>query len=150
MRIFKPVVVNPSATGKRNEVRNTGWMTASVAFVALSACQPHDQTTTKGTLAKVEADQRARAEDDGMILCAKRDAALTRSCTVEQSQRPDGLILTVRHPDGGFRRLLATRDGRGVVAADGAEAAQVSIAATDGIDVALGEDHYRLPATVKR
>ena len=101
-------------------------------------------------LARVEAEQRRDAEDDGMILCARGDAALTRSCTVEQMQGPDGLILTVRQPDGGFHRLLATRDGRGVVAADGAQQADVTVAGNDGIDVVLGDDHYRLPATVKR
>ena len=123
---------------------------AAALLLALSACNTHDQTATTKALARVEADQRARAEDDGMVLCARGGDALTRSCTVEQTAGPDGLILTVRHPDGGFHRLLATRDGRGVVAADGAETARVGIVGSDGIDVRLGDDHYRLPATVKQ
>jgi len=45
--------------------------------------------------------------------------------------------------------LLVTQDGRGVIAADGAEAAKVTITGADGIEVALGGNRYRLPATVK-
>ena len=55
----------------------------------------------------------------------------------------------VRKPDGGFRRLRVTRDGRGVVAADGAERAQVTIIADDRIEVSIGGDTFRLPATVR-
>jgi len=121
-----------------------------VLLVSLTACHPETQPTNTQVLAKVEAQQRHQAEDDGMILCAQGDGPLTRACTVEQSQGPGGLVLTVRHPDGSFHRLLATRDGRGVVAADGAEQAQVSVHGSDGIDVALGGSRYRLPATVKR
>lgn len=58
-------------------------------------------------------------------------------------------MLTVRHPDGAFHRLLVTKDGRGVIAADGAETAVVTIIANGEIEVALGGDRYRLPATVK-
>ena len=65
-------------------------------------------------------------------------------------QTGSGLMLTVRHADDGrFHRLLVTRDGRGVVAADGAERAVVAIAG-DGIEVVIGGDRYRLPATVRR
>ena len=130
--------------------KRLGMARATAVFLALAACNPHEQTANTQLLAKVEEQQRAQAEDDGMILCARGDAALTRSCSVEQTQGPDGLVLTIRHPDGGFHRFLATRDGRGVVAADGAEQAQVDIHGSDGIDVALGGDRYRLPATVKR
>lgn len=75
--------------------------------------------------------------------------AFDRACVVERTAGPDGLVLTVRHSDGGFRRLLVTKDGRGVVAADGAEPATVSITGRDGILVRVGGDAYRLPATVQ-
>ncbi|HEY0116883.1 MAG TPA: hypothetical protein VGB54_14305, partial [Allosphingosinicella sp.] len=42
----------------------------------------------------------------------------------------------------------ATRDGRGVVAADGAERAEVTIIADDMIEVAIAGDSFRLPARV--
>ena len=67
-------------------------------------------------------------------------------CGIEKSSGPDGGIVTLRHPDGGFRRLIVTRDGRGVVAADGAEAASVRMSGASEIEVSLGGDRYRLPA----
>ena len=47
---------------------------------------------------------------------------------------------------------LPDADGEGTVdfvAADGAEPAVVTLAGADEIEVALGDDHYRLPATMK-
>lgn len=70
-------------------------------------------------------------------------------CPVERTLTDAGLVLTIRHPDGSFRRLLVTSDGRGVAAADGAEPAVVSVAGENVIDVALAGNHYRLPATIK-
>jgi len=110
----------------------------------LAACgreQPADTT--------VAAQRQATPADESRIACARGDAALATTCTIEQGQGRDGLILTIRHPDGAFRRLLVTQDGRGVIAADGAEAAKVTVLGADGIDVALGGDRYRLPATIK-
>jgi hypothetical protein len=57
-------------------------------------------------------------------------------------------VLTLHNPDGGFHRLLVTKDGRGVVAADGAEPAIVRVVGEREIEVAIGGDRYRLPATV--
>ena len=83
------------------------------------------------------------------VPCATGAAALARDCTIEQSRGPDGVILTLRHADGGFRRLRVAPDGRSVIAADGAERAQVTASAPGSIDVALGTDRYRLPVTVQ-
>ncbi|HEU4958786.1 MAG TPA: hypothetical protein VFT56_00115 [Sphingomonas sp.] len=58
-------------------------------------------------------------------------------------------MLVVRNPDGGFHRLQVTHDGRGVIAADGAESAKVTIVEAGTIEVAIGGDRYRLPAVVK-
>ena len=110
----------------------------------LAACGREKQTS-----AQVEAQQRGDTASDTRIACARGDAAFASTCTIEQAQGRDGLILTIRHPDGAFRRLLVTQDGRGVIAADGAEVAKVTITGADGIEVALGGDRYRLPATIK-
>lgn len=75
--------------------------------------------------------------------------AFKPDCTVERSTLPDGIVLTLHHPDGGFRRLQVATDGRGVVAADGADVASVKVVSPGSIEVAVGEDRYRLPATVK-
>jgi hypothetical protein len=58
-------------------------------------------------------------------------------------------MLTIRHDDGGFRRFRVLKDGRGVVTADGAEPALVSTIGSNAIEVQVGQDRYRLPATVK-
>lgn len=118
--------------------------------VPLGACGSPDRAADTTVLASVEAQQQADAEDDGRVLCARGQAELQRTCTVEQVRDAGGLVLTIRHPDGGFRRLRVTADGRGVIAADGAEAAKVTVIGPGDIEVAVGGDRYRLPATVKR
>ncbi|MDX3908507.1 MAG: hypothetical protein QHC67_01630 [Sphingobium sp.] len=59
-----------------------------------------------------------------------------------------GDLLTIRHPDGGFRRFRIMTDGHGLVAADGAEPARVTITDRNRIAVEVGGDRYDLPATV--
>jgi hypothetical protein len=121
-------------------------ISSAVALLLLAGCQERSADTR--VLAAVEADQRRAADEDGRILCARGSATLARDCTVDRLQSRDGLILTLRHPDGRFHRVMVTGDGRGVVAADGAEIAKVAIKGADGIEVALGGDRYRLPATI--
>ena len=105
-------------------------------LVPLAACQPADL-------------QNATLEADGRIDCRiGNDDQYQRFCSVERERTDQGLLLTVRKPDGGFRRLIATRDGRGVVAADGAEPAEVTIVGDNLIEVAIAGDHFRLPARV--
>jgi hypothetical protein len=121
---------------------------SSLLPLMLVACQ--QPSTNTQVLAEAEVNQMAEAADDGKINCALDGAdAFSRVCTLDREQGPDGLVLVARHPDGGFRRLKVTSDGRGVVAADGAEPAVVAIAGHDEIEVGLGRDHYRLPATIK-
>ena len=110
-----------------------------------------ERRTDHKTLAKVEAEQRASADEGGRIVCARQGSSdFARACTVDRAEGGGGLVLTVRHPDGAFHRLLITGDGRGVVAADGAEKAVVTVLGPNSIEVALGGDRYRLPATVRR
>lgn len=101
---------------------------------------------------KAASDPSAQSGKDAeRIDCAVNGARdFTRVCAIERAAGPNGLILVVRHPDGGFRRLQVVTDGRGVVAADGSEVAAVGIAGDKRIEVTLGKDSYRLPATVKR
>lgn len=87
--------------------------------------------------------------DDARIECAIGGAGFSRSCTVERVADSDGLALIVRADDGGFRRLLVTQDGRGVVAADGAHPVVVTIIGEGRIEVAIADERYRLPARIK-
>ena len=97
------------------------------------------------------APSTARVEDDGRIECRVGGSAQFQSfCTIERSDTAEGTLLTLRKPDGGFRRLLVATDGRGVVAADGAEQAIVTILGDRRIEVAIGGDSFRLPATVRQ
>jgi hypothetical protein len=89
----------------------------------------------------------AKVEDK--IECAVEGAAaFDRLCTVERSAGSE-ILLTLRGPGGSFRRLVVTRDGRGVAPADGAEPASVTVLGKDLIEVSIGSDRYRLPARVR-
>jgi len=89
-------------------------------------------------------------EPDNRIDCRTGDAtAFEHACAVETADTSDGRILTIRKADGGFRRLRVTTDGRGVVAADGAERAHVTVLAGGRIEVEIGGDRFRLPARVR-
>ncbi len=100
-----------------------------------------------------EAAREATASDNRIACQPTGATTLEPICTVERSIGEQGLILTIHHPDASFRRLLVTTDGRGVIAADGAEQAKVRIADTIGeggeIEVTLAGNRYILPATIK-
>ena len=111
---------------------------SSAAILLLAACSPGASEQTAA----------AEAGDANLIECAvSGDTGFARECSVEQSQVDGETILVVRHPDGGFRRFAVTGDGTGVAAADGAQPAQVSLR-DGGIEVAVGADRYRFPATI--
>jgi hypothetical protein len=131
MPISEPIIRNP-LTVARGLV-----LGAALGLAACHSGQP-------------EGAPESSADSGGKIPCALVGAAdFSPVCTVERSEDADGLILTMRHPDGGFRRLRVMKDGRGVTAADGAVKAKVSLAGDRTIEVALAGDRYRLPATVK-
>lgn len=107
------------------------------------------QSSPGDVMRKVEAQTISQAADKGDVMCARSgETELRMACTLDRTTTDEGLILTVRHPDGAFHRLLVTRDGRGVVAADGAQRAEVTVTGAHQIEVALGGDRYRLPATI--
>lgn len=100
-----------------------------------------------GDLADAEARGSREAAQNGRIECALEGAKLfDRTCTVEEMSGPDGPVLVVGRANVGYRRLQITTDGRGVVSADGAEPAKVTIVGDGVIEVAIGSDRYRLPA----
>jgi hypothetical protein len=105
-------------------------------MVALTACGQSADTIQAN-------EQSAIPAADTHIPCAPEGAAdFTRTCTIERT----GDTFIVRNPDGGFHRLVTTSDG-GVAAADGAEPAQVTMRSPDSIEVMIGGDRYRVPAT---
>jgi len=123
-------------------------LAVSAALLSLAACGTKVETDAER--AQREKVDLARAEAEGRIPCAiGGKAEFATNCTIERERTQDGLILTVRHADGGFHRLRVTTDGRGVVAADGAQQAKVSVVGDGAIEVAIDNARYRLPATVK-
>ena len=128
------------------------WFGAAAIGAALALCGC-------GAPAPGEEDQPA-SEAPAEILPPEADARIEcrignarqfeRFCLVSFGESEAGRTITLRKPDGGFRRLLVTRDGRGVVAADGAEPASVSIIGDQRIEVTIGVDSFRLPATIAR
>lgn len=83
--------------------------------------------------------------------CALDGAAqFAKDCTVERSGSDEGLILTIGREDKGYRRFVVPTDGRGVIVADGADEAKVTILDGNQVEVSVERDRYRLPATIKQ
>lgn len=120
------------------------------SVLVLAACGDAGGNNMAGTVGNTVVGAEAEP-DDGRIECRVAGSdQFERFCTIERSAGADGASLILRKPDGGFRRLLVATDGRGVVAADGSEPAQVTILRDDRIEVTIGADVFRLPATVRR
>lgn len=110
---------------------------------ALAACGGGEQEAARA------AEQR-QVEAAPKFFCAQGRAELVAQCTLDREPTPKGLVLTLRHPDGHFRRLLVAPGSADVIAADGAQVARVVPTGAGQIDVAIGIDRYRLPATIAR
>jgi hypothetical protein len=116
------------------------------AFALLAACNKTDDKSLE--LAEKAADEAAI--NDGKIECAlagKKDFG--RVCETERIAGPNGQILVIRHPDGGFRRFKVLTDGRGLAAAEGADPTSIKILNSGEIELTSGDDLYRLPAQLK-
>jgi hypothetical protein len=120
-------------------------LAAIALFVLAASChRPPPGPDADGN--RVEAPIPAKGEVP-RVACATGGGEMTdNGCTVETGA--DG-VLTVRNPDGGFHRLRPTTDGSAVAAADGAEQAQVMLVDGGTVEVAIGGDRYRLPATIR-
>jgi len=144
-------VVGEGRIFKRRRIQfGPGGMIAALGDLSVEVQQPGVQD-----VGDVLADVRPLAHQfgdvfqhagDGRIACRPEGAAdFANACLLERT----GETLTLRKPDGGFRRLIVTTDGRGVAAADGAEPAQVRVIGEGRIEVTIGGDAFRLPATVR-
>jgi hypothetical protein len=97
------------------------------------------------SLSGCDGSQRHGVGQDERVECAVGPGAdWGRECRLERDKN----LLTIRHADGGFRRLYIVGDGRGVIPADGAELANVLIVDKGRIEIAIGQDRYRLPARI--
>lgn len=129
--------------------------------LGLSACDgmtPIDAPTKADAPATPLGKERASPDD--RVSCALGGATIfTDRCSVETRTDEIGLVLIIRHPDGGFRRLRVTTDGTGLMVADGAEKAKIRLiesqdddgksAAGRQIEVSVADERYILRATIQ-
>ncbi|MEY4237738.1 MAG: hypothetical protein RL339_339 [Pseudomonadota bacterium] len=105
---------------------------ALVPLVVLSACA--DPAPGEGGVVASE-----------QVWCALGGARdFTQDCTLERSTEEGRPAFVVHHPDGKFRRLLASADGQSLLAADGADQSQSALK-QDRWEVILGDDRYVVP-----
>lgn len=120
---------------------------ALAMVVAMTAC---NRRADNAVLAETEAEQVRDAATAGRIFCALGGAQGFRlDCTMDRMVNSDGVVLVLGRADAGYRRFRVISDGRGVIAADGAEQAHVTVIDGGMIEVAVGSDRYRLPATIR-
>lgn len=102
-------------------------------------------------LKAAEAQQAKDAVAEGKIECALAGkTTFERDCTTEKVTGPEGQMLVIRAPDGGFRRFKILTDGRGLAPADGIDPDfKLSVIAGGMIEVRSADDIYRLPADIK-
>jgi hypothetical protein len=107
--------------------------------------------TTNEDLRAAEDSAAKEAAAEGKIECALAGAtSFERKCTTERVTGPEGQLLVVRNPDGGFRRFKILTDGRGLAPADGVDPDfKLSIMGDGMIEVRSMDDIYRLPAAIK-
>ena len=112
----------------------------------VSACDSADE----GGLAAAEERAADQAPINGKIKCAVNgETDFATVCEEERLSTADGVILIVRHPDGGFRRFNVLTDGRGLEVADGSEKAKIEIVEDNEIKIRVGADQYILSARMK-
>jgi hypothetical protein len=73
-----------------------------------------------------------------------------RECSVERLMEAGRPAFVVRHPDGKFRRLVASADGQTLLAADGAEETQSARKTGqegERWEVILEDDRYAIPVS---
>lgn len=122
------------------------WQFTFAAALLLASCGKNNEDA----IADAEKGAKASALEDGKIECALAgSAAFQQVCTTDRISGPDGQILTLRHPDGGFRRFKVLTDGRGLAPADGFDETKITLLENGMIEVSSGDDKYRLPAKIK-
>jgi len=105
---------------------------ALLPLAALAGCS--DPAPGEGVITKSQ-----------MIWCGLGGATeLAQDCTLERGSEAGRVAFVVRHPDGKFRRLVASADGQNLFAADGADQSQSALKG-DRWEVILGDDRYVVP-----
>ncbi len=97
-----------------------------------------------GLVAACSGGDAAPVPEGESLACALGGAGdFAEDCVLERVHEGGADVLVIHHPDGGFRRLIVLPSG-GLIAADGADQAQVS-EEQGNLVVSLGQDRYRIP-----
>ena len=119
---------------------------SAVPLLLVAACGGPAETAAPGDPQVDVATGTPAGEPVERIACAIGDADYADVCSIDRARARDGTVLTIRHPDGGFRRLNLSADGQTVSAADGAAPVEVLARGEGGTEVAIADVRYRLPA----
>lgn len=116
--------------------------TVALALTGVAAC--------KAPAEPLVDDAEGAAKSVAMVSCALGDETeFTPSCSLQRLDGAARSTIVLGRGDVGFRRFVITADGRGLTAADGAEPARVAIIGAAEVEVTVGNDRYRLPATIQ-
>jgi hypothetical protein len=121
---------------------------ALTSCLFLAAC---GGDSSDADLKAAEGEAAQDAAKAGKIECALAGSTgFDRNCTTERISGPEGQLLVIRHPDGGFRRFKILTDGRGLAPADGIDPDfKLNVMGNGMIEVRSVDDVYRLPADIK-
>ncbi len=118
---------------------------ALMFFVCLGGCGGD-----AGSSAPEQGKSQTASKNDGKVECALAGSdSFERTCSTEQIALDGGIMLVIRHPDGGFRRFNILTDGRGLAPADGFDITRIALLDNNMILLSSGDDKYRLPALIK-
>ncbi len=118
----------------------------AAAALCVSACGKNN----KEAFDQAEKSASKEAALDGKVECALAGSTtFDRVCTTDRISGPEGQILVIRHPDGGFRRFNILTDGRGLSPAEGFDDTKITILSNGMIELKSGDDLYHLPAQIK-
>jgi len=103
------------------------------ATAMLAACSAGSQGGERATTSDAPTEK---------VACALNGSKDYRSeCTVERSKEGGKMLLLLRHPNGGFRRLEEIEPLKRYAALDGADQPEVTPNGADS-EVSVGDDHY--------
>ncbi len=92
----------------------------------------------------------APAVIDKKIDCALAgEKEFLHNCETEKALLNGAQILTIHHPDGGFRRFTILTNGHGLAPTDGFDKTKIIILDDGHIELLSGNDRYHLPAEIK-
>jgi len=98
-----------------------------------------------GSGSKAQATEAAASNAQVLPCALAGSRSFTANCATEKVTSAGQTIVTVHHPNGGFRRLIELEGGSRYAAADGSDEVHVERNGAE-IEVTLGDDHYLFPA----